>query len=235
MPSPITALQLIEAAAKLIGVKAAGVTLTAEEAQDGLQSLKDLLENWSIEELSVWSLSNQTFTTVPGQSVYTIGPAGNWNTERPVRIDGGFITFSDVNFPMIPIGQQQFNTVSMPQIQQPIPTMFLYVNENPLGKVTLFPTPSEDVSVTLSIPRLLDSDITLATSLVLPPGYAKALRYNLAVEMAPEYGIEVGPTLLSIATDAKGDIKRANITDEVAVFDAGLVGDGDVALWQRGY
>lgn len=230
-----TVLALIEGAAKLIGVKSAGVSLTAEEAQDGLTSLKDLLENWSLEELSVYGIANQTFNTVAGQATYTIGPAGNWNTDRPVHIDGGFSTFGGVDFPLLPVAQEQYNGIDLKTLQEPIPQMMLYVNEAPLGKLTLYPVPSEVVPVTLSIRRLLDSNITLATTLALPPGYTKALRYNLAVEMAPEYGIEVGPTLMSIATDAKGDLKRANITNPVAVFDSAVLGESEFAVWQRGY
>lgn len=235
MPTPQTALQLIESSCRLIGVLASGEQLTADEANDALNALKDLLENWSTEELSVWGRSTETFNTVAGQATYTIGPGGNWDTDRPVRIASAYSVFSGVSYPLLTVGQEQYDALALKTLQEPIPQQLLYVNDNPLGRITLYPVPSDAIPVVLSIDRVLDSDITLATSLVYPPGYAKALRFALAVELCPEFGQEVGATVLQIATDAKADIKRANIKLETATYDAALLDNCEYANWQRGY
>ncbi len=43
-----------------------------------------------------------------------------------------------------------------------------------------------------------------------PPGYARALRYNLAVEIAPEYKVNISPLILKQAASSKEYIKDTN-------------------------
>jgi hypothetical protein len=56
----------------------------------------------------------------------------------------------------------------------------------------------------------LTQPATLATELHFPPGYLRAFRYNLACELAPEFGVEPSPTVSRIAMTSKRDLKRIN-------------------------
>ena len=235
MPSGIVVSELIKSSLRLVGAIASGETPTAEEANDSLMVLNDLLENWSTESLSVWGSSNQTFNLVAGQTQYTIGPGGNFNTIRPLAIDAAYCSFSGVDFPVEIIDQQAYNQISIKTMQQPIVEQLLYVNEFPLGVITLWPVPRQVVPLTLTQRRLLTFPVALADALVGPPGFVKAIRYCLAVELAPEFGMEASPTVATIAVDAKGDFKRANIDNNAtARYDDALT-TPQVALYQRGY
>lgn len=234
MPSPTTALDLIKGAMRLIGAIATGETPTADEANDGLVALNDVLEGWSLEGLAVWGSSNQTFNTVPGQRTYTIGPGGDFDTDRPVALFGGYCTFGGVDFPIGVVDQMAYNRIALKSQQQPIVEQMLYVNETPLGRLTLWPVPSNSIPLVLSCGRVLTSVATLATTLVYPPGYAKALRYALAVHLAAEYGKIPTADVATIARDSKGNIKSANNVIPLMAFDSVLTGDGP-AIWQRGY
>lgn len=234
MPSGIIVSDLIRSSMRLIGAIATGETPTAEEANDGLLVLNDMLENWSTETLSVWGSSNQTFALVPGQRTYTIGVGGNWNTDRPIDIDDAYMTFSGVDFPVKVISQEEYNEINLKSMQQPIVERLLYVNENPLGLVTVWPVPNQANNITLTMNRILDFPVALSDVLTGPPGFTKAIRYCLAVEMAPEFGVEASPTVVAVAADAKGDYKRANMPLVVAQYDAALTVP-QVALYQRGY
>ncbi len=219
---------------RLIGAIATGETPTADEANDGLLVLNDMLENWSTENLSVWGSGNQTFNLVPGQRTYTIGPAGNFNTQRPQDVDDAYCTFSGVDFPVVVISQEQYNEINLKSMQQPIVERMLYVNEFPLGICTVWPVPTQALPITLTMKRLLTFPVTLATALTGPPGFLTALRFCLAVELAPEFGMEASTTVVQVAADAKGDYKRANIPIVEAQYDAALT-TPQVALYQRGY
>ena len=234
MPSGIIVSDLIKSSMRLVGAIATGETPTADEATDGLLVLNDLLENWSTETLSVWGSSNQTFALVPGQSVYTIGPGGNWNTDRPQDIDDSYMTFSGVDFPVKVISQEEYNEINLKSMQQPIVERLLYVNEFPLGRVTVWPVPTQANNITLTMNRILGFPVALTDTLTGPPGFVKAIRYCLAVELGPEFGVEASPTVIAVAADAKGDYKRANLPLVVAQYDAALTVP-QVALYQRGY
>lgn len=81
-------------------------------------------------------------------------------------------------------------------------------------------------SIVLYTPTALTQFADFATQYTFPPGYAKAIRYNLALELAPELGIAVPPEVMRNAALSLGDLKRANHQPLEARFDRGLVGRG---------
>jgi hypothetical protein len=186
-----TALDLLQSSARLANILASGETMTADEANDGLKVFNDILENWSTQNLMVWARANQTFPLTTGVGTYTIGPAGTWNTDRPVRITGGYTTIAGTDFPFTMWGQVEYNAVAVKTISG-VPQRALYVADYPLGSVSLYPVPASAISaqtITLTIDRLLTFPLALTTVLAFPPGYEKALRYELAVALGPEYGV----------------------------------------------
>lgn len=234
MPSPTTAVDLITRAMKLARLISGTETPTADEATDALATLNDMLENWSTEPLSLWSTSNFVGALVGGQATYTIGPGGNLNTTRPSQINGGFVQFNGVDFPVQPIGQLEFNGISLKSYQQPIPQSMLYVNEFPLGMLTVWPVPTAAMPITLTFDRLLTQVPSLGTAINYPPGAAKALRYALAIELATEFGAPIDPALAALAADAKADYKRANKQPIRAYCDDALIGRFGTGNWRTG-
>lgn len=234
MPNGIIVSDLIRSSMRLIGAIATGETPTADEVSDGLLVLNDLLENWSTETLSVWGSSNQTFNTVANQATYTIGPTGNWVAARPQDIGDAYCNFSGVDFPIKVISQEQYNEINLKTMKQPIVERLLYVNEFPLGVVTLWPVPTQAAPITLTMNRILSFPVATTDVLTGPPGFLKAIRYCLAVEFGPEFGRDASPTVMSIAVDSKGDYKRSNLPILVSGYDDALTAP-QVALYQRGY
>jgi len=234
MPSPTTALDLITRSMRLAKVLAAGETPTADEANDALATLNDILENWDVEPMSLWGTANFVGATVPGKATYTIGPGGDLDATRPARISDAYVTLANVDFPVEVIGQGEYNDISTKSQQQPIPQKLLYVDDFPLGIVTLWPVPSQAVPLVLTFDRLLTQVPNLQTTLNYPPGAAMALRYQLAVQLATEYGVPLDPALVALAADAKADYKRSNKRRRVAVVDGGLLGRGGFVNWRTG-
>lgn len=234
MPTGITVPDLIKSSMRLIGAIATGETPTADELNDGLLALNDILENWTTERLSVWNSRNIVFPIVANKGTYTIGPGGDFATDRPVDINGAYCTVNGVDFPVRIIGQDTYNSISTKAQTQGIVEQLLYVNEFPLGLITLWPVPSAASTLTLSTNGVLVFPVTASATLVGPPGFLKALRYNLAVDLAPEFGVDASPTVMAISADAKGDFKRTNLPVIEAMYDAALSSDS-VASWQRGY
>lgn len=230
MPSPIQARELIESSLRMIGVIANAEAASGDEIQDGLNSLNDVIENLSLENLAVWGGAVETFPLVVNQAVYTIGPLGNFATARPVRIDNVYCTLNGVDFVLNEWSSEQYNAVAVKNIAG-IPEFWMYENAFPLGLIYVYPVPSQAMTISLATATQITSVASPTTTISLPPGYSKMLRALLAVEMSPEYGRPVTDALRVLAQEAKADVKRANQKPAYAGFDLGIGGmESDVVL-----
>ena len=229
-----TALELIQSSMRLAGVLASGETATADEATDGLKALNDILENWSLENLSVWNSNVSQFSLSPTVASYTIGPGGDFNMTRPIRTGLSYVRVNGADFPIQQWGLEEYNCVAVKTVGG-IPQKYVYLNEYPLAQIILYPVPAVASSLFLNYDRVLSFPVALATVLAFPPGYEKALRYTLATNIAPEYGVVPSPAVSAIAVSSKADLKRANKQRVVSAYDQTLMGQPAYAYWQRGY
>lgn len=71
MSKPI---DIISRALKDIGALEAGEVPTPEAAQDALEMLNDLIDQWSNEGMMVYNVTEIVFPVISGQTQYTIGP-----------------------------------------------------------------------------------------------------------------------------------------------------------------
>lgn len=218
---------------RLAGILESGETATADEINDGLSVLNDVIEGWNTGTLSVWQSANQAFPLIAGQSTYTIGTGGDFNTPRPVRIEGAYTTVQGVDFPIRIIDQLEFNLIPLKTMQQQIPLEMVYQNDMPLGRIILWPTPSAVVNLTLSLQTQITAIPNTSTVITYPPGANKALRYTLAVELAGEFGTQVPQVVMQTYMQCVADYKRANKRQVSVQFDQAFRGDG-YAFWQTG-
>ena len=89
MTKPI---DIISRAMKDIGALAAGENPTADEAQDGLDMLNDMIAQWSNENMMVFYRTEIVFPCVQNQIQYTIGPSGNVGAAFTGSITGTTLT-----------------------------------------------------------------------------------------------------------------------------------------------
>lgn len=218
-----TARDLIKSSMRLAKIIASGESPTADELVDGLKTFNDLLEGWSTERLSVWQRVNEEFTLASGVASYTIGPAGSFSTTRPIRIQDSFARVNGTDFPVAAWSRQEYNRVAV-KANGGIPERFVYINEYPLGVLVFYPVPSVGMTLHLSSDKLLTFPLTLTTTLAYPPGYERALRFALAINLADEFGVPVSSTTVDIAIRSKADLKRANRVPVVSQFDPALRG-----------
>lgn len=233
MPA-VVASDLIAQALRLAGITASGEVPDANETRDALAVLNDLIESWSTEGLTIPATFDQTFPVTAGQATYTVGPSGTWAGTRPVDISSAFARFSGVDyFIEITHDSDRFNAISLKSQQSITPMIMLWNGTFPNATVNLWPTPAQTgVQITLTAPQPHAAVADVATTISLPPGYSKALRYCLACELAPEYGVALSPAIVETAKAAKGAIKRANSDPPELQIDEAIVGSGGSALAQ---
>jgi hypothetical protein len=88
----------------------------------------------------------------------------------------------------------------------------------------VYPVPTKVLEFHIVSVQELTQPATLATTLSFPPGYLRAFRYNLACEMAPEFGVEPPPTVGRIAMTSKRNLKRINNPDDILSLPYSIVG-----------
>jgi hypothetical protein len=81
--------------------------------------------------------------------------------------------------------------------------------------MTIYPKPTRDLEWHIISVDPLTEPANLSTVLAFPPGYLRAFTYNLAMELAPEFGIEPSPQVQRIAMTSKRNLKRINNPDDV--------------------
>jgi hypothetical protein len=79
----------------------------------------------------------------------------------------------------------------------------------------VYPVPTRALEWHFISVEELTQPATLATVLSFPPGYLRAFRYNLATEMAPEFGVEPSPQVSRIAMTSKRNLKRINNPEDI--------------------
>ena len=221
-----TALELATDSLRLLGVIASGETLGSSEANDALRALNRMLDSWSTKNLMVLGITMEEFTLTIGTNSYTLGSGGDFSTTVPVKIDALFIKDSDGNeLPVeLTFDSKRWGAISTKSSRSNYPTL-VYVDQNyPLRNVYVYPTPSEANTLIFHNARQLSQLSTLSTSLSLPKGYEDAIIYNLAVRLAPEYGVNVSAEIAKLASETFTDIKRNNIRPVEVGLDAAVTG-----------
>ena len=213
-----TAGDQINRALRLLGVLAEGETSSASVMQDSLMALNQMIDSWNTERLSVFSTQDQVFTWPAGLISRTLGPSGDFIGNRPVLLDDATY-FRDpgtnVSFGIKFINQQQYDGIAVKTVTSTYPQVIFVNMTFPDVTMTIYPRPTRDLEWHFISVQELDNPATLATSLFFPPGYLRAFTYNLAMEIAPEFGVEPSPQVQRIAMTSKRNLKRINNPDDV--------------------
>lgn len=234
-----TALELIQSALRLLGVIASGESLSAAEATDGLAALNDLLDSWSTQELLVPTRIREVFPLVANQQTYKMGVgAPDFNTARPIRIENALLQYSGVSpvleLPMDILNKEEYAAILLKSLSSTIPLSLYEDNAFPYDNLSVWPVPQTSYNLVLYSWKPLADLASLTTELSLPPGYQRALRFNLAVDLAPEYGKEPSATVIAEAVASKGNIKRVNLKPSYLKVDKAARGKPGVWDYRTG-
>lgn len=214
---------IIRSAMRKIGVLAAGETLPANEGDDALQVFRQMVDAWTNETLLIPVVNVVTKQLIDGVSQYTVGaypspqpiplPSNHIETARPERILSAFIRDQyNTDYILQPIDVETFSRISR-KTNASRPTRFYIRKGWPLNEILFESTPYAQETLHLEVVQPL-SEILAATSLIeeinLPPGYERALIYNLCLDLADEWGKEVSALVAVHATEGKKWLKRNN-------------------------
>ena len=248
----VTVRELLGGAHRLLGLVNSGNVLPEAVYQDNLVALNQMLDGWNTERLSVFCTEDQTYDWEAGQRVRTLGPTGDFvymlGTEapepigtqgdqpigintgspyaRPVLLDDSTYfrdPATNVSYGIKFINQQQYNGIAVKTVTSTYPQVMFVNMTFPNITMSVYPVPSKVLEFHFISVQALTNPTTLETSLEFPPGYLRAFRYNLALELAPEFGVAPSPDVRRIAMYSKRDLKRINNPDDVMAMPYSLM------------
>jgi hypothetical protein len=222
-----TAGDQINGALRLLGILAEGETPSAATSQDALTALNQMIDSWNTERLSVYSTQDQVFSWPPNVLSRTLGPTGDFVGNRPILFDDSSYfrdPSSGISFGIKFINQQQYNGIAVKTVTSTYPQVIWVNMTYPDVEMYVYPKPTKVLEWHFVSVEELTQPATLATVLHFPPGYLRAFKYNLACEIAPEFGVEPSPTVSRIAMTAKRDLKRINNPDDIMSLPYSIVG-----------
>lgn len=223
-----TAGDQINRALRLIGVLAEGETPSAETSADALVALNQMLDSWSTERLAVYNTIDQIFTWPANTISRTLGSSGDFIGIRPVTLDDSTY-FRDaatgISYGIRSLDQEQYNGIAAKTVTSTYPQVMWVNQDYPNIQITIYPVPTKALEWHFVSTEALDQPATLATVLSFPPGYMRAFAYNLACELAPEFGVEPSAQVLRIAITSKRNLKRINDPGDLMAMPYSLMGN----------
>jgi hypothetical protein len=177
-----------------------------------------MIDSWGTEKLSTFTTQEQVFSWLPGLISQTLGPSGDFVGDRPVLMDDAtyFVDASTgISYGIKIINQQQYDGIAVKTVTSTFPQV-MWINTNyPNIDMHIYPVPTKVLEWHFISAAQLTQPATIATPLYFPPGYMRAFRYNLACEIAPEFGVEPSGTVGRIAMASKRNLKRINNPDDI--------------------
>lgn len=221
-----TAGEIIKGSLRLIGQLAEGEEPSADTMQDSIMAVNQMIQSWNTERLAVFSTQDQTFIWPPGQATRSIGPTGDFVGNRPVEIDDATY-FKDpqtnLSFGIKLINQQQYDGIALKIVVSTYPQVMWVNNTFPNMEMTIYPVPTKALEWHIISVEELTQVTSVATDMYFPPGYLRAFRYNLAMELAPEFGVEPTPQVTRIAMTSKRNLKRINFPGDLMAIPYAIV------------
>ena len=202
----VTVSDLIHSSFRLIGAIAAGEVLETNELDDAFVSLNQLVSSWNTEGLS---LAGRARLTMPvfGTNSYLL-------SQRPIKIDAASVAISGVDSPLDIVDSLGWEAIPEKQATA-IYVKKLYCDYlYPQSTVYIAPIPRVQGLLEMWIYAAIQPFLSLAQTIDLPPGYEAALRYVFAVNLAPEYGRPLEPSVPAQAQNFKASLVQLNASNQ---------------------
>lgn len=219
-----TANQVVTGALQLGNVIDPEDTPTAAMLSDGFRRLNMMMGQWSIQSLTIPVVAREVFSLVSGQggptNPYTIGPGGDFDTTRPKRLEGAGLLLGNtspaVEMPRAVLTDDAYEAIQIKDLANALFTSVYYnaTFDGGLGRIYLWPVPNTtDNQLVLYRSQQLGLFTSATTSYDLPEGANEPMEYQLALRLAPVWGVPLSaiPDVVATAASSFGIFKRSNV------------------------
>ena len=210
------------------GEKSIGGSFTSAEGTYYLDQLNSMLESWSIDRLFVYQVTTESFTLTPSTAAYAIGSSAAFSTSpRPTKIIGAYHRmFDGTDTPVKIIPFDSYAGITDKSAVGDIPEFLFYdqgLTPQGYGRVFIWPAANASTTLFLQSWKQVQSFAAISTTVLLPPGYQRAIEANFALEILSGTGAVVDNALVKAAKDSKALLRGFNAPDSVMSVDPGVV------------
>ena len=212
-----TALNLITDVLLDMGVIADQETPSASQSAGALVKLNDLIESWNLDTQKVYSATQYIMPFVANQGVYTIGVGGNLNIPRPNEFTSAFVRDTGQtpsqrqDIPLTILNNEEWADIPVKGMVGTFPYAVWFNNTYPLVTAYVTPIPTSAQYSLVFWTNDFSAELALNTVLSLPPGYARAIKAAMYIELAPSYQLEIPQSIVLLATTSKHAVDVHNI------------------------
>lgn len=227
-----TGSDIVTQALKKAGILGFGRVASAEESNDALADLNDMLAEWNTQRWLIWDLLDLAVVSNGGSTPYTVGPGGMFNvTRRPDRIESAYLRQLivsglqvDTPIEIIP-SREEYSRISVKGLTS-FPLYCFLDSAWPLANLYIYPWPQANIYETHIQLKNVVPVITLVTDMSsIPDHYVAAMKFNLAKRLRQAYGkgIQPDPELNGLARQSLDVVKASNIQVPELVLPRSLI------------
>lgn len=220
----MTVLQLIKGARRLIGNFRMGRGFGTSVDTDSLLVLNAMIDSWNTERLVIYEIIENQYSWPASTASRTIGPSGaNFTAARPIRIEKAILINGTQRTQLEILTPQKWEALYDRTITGEATSLY---DDAKMANSTLYlwPIPTAVRTLELATWNAISSFANTGVSISLPPGYERALMYNLAVELAPQFpDTNLSQVVIDTAKESKAAIKRINFKPGELACDDGLL------------
>jgi hypothetical protein len=186
-----------------------GFTPNAAEAADALDALNLMLADWATSPGGLYKTTRENFTTVASTKEYAIGTGQTWNSAVPIRIMQAFTRTDNVDYPIeVYYSLNEYANIPLKSTTSRPDRLFFERTSATVGTLLFYMTPDAAYDVHIWSHKALAEYASISDTLALPFEYEPAIKWNLAVDLAAEFGIDIKTQTAVRAEESLMALKR---------------------------
>lgn len=188
--------QLIRGALRLAGGLAQGETPTNDQYTEANEALNVMVKAMMGLGMPLWAVKKYEITLTANAASYRIGVGQTVATPKPLKIYQAWIRYGTTNdAPVQIVSRQEYNQLGN-KTSTGTPVQIYYDPQNTYGDLYVYPVADATVASTKTLfivyQRPFEDFVAATDDPDFPQEWTEALKYGLAVRLAPEYGLDKG-------------------------------------------
>jgi len=194
--------EIIDAALRALGVLRAGDSVANDStlAADCVEALNLMLKSWQNIGMQLWTTKEVIVDLTANKRTYSWNESGDIAQPTALRVIAGYRrSSSNTDAELIVVTRDEYNRLSN-KFASGTPTQIYYDYQDSTGTLYPWPVPSSaGTNIVLVYHEPFDDMDNTTDRLDFPQSWWEAVKWNLAIRLAPEFGRQTPPEVISLA------------------------------------